>query len=98
MKHASTLDAAFEMAENSGVGVTLEAGDTPTLFGEDQGRYLVACNFDQAEALMIAASTAGVPIMTVGRFGGDSVSFGNSSAPLTDLSAIFRNSFEATVT
>jgi len=90
--------AAFEMAENSGVGVTLEAGDTPTLFGEDQGRYLVACNFDQAEALMIAASTAGVPIMTVGRFGGDSVSFGNSSAPLTDLSAIFRNSFEATVT
>jgi len=90
--------AAFEMAESAGVGVTLEAGDTPTLFGEDQSRYLVACNFDQAEALMIAASTAGVPIMSVGRFGGDTVNFGSSSAPLSDLSAVFRSSFEATVT
>jgi len=90
--------AAFEMAEAAGVGVTLEAGDTPTLFGEDQSRYLVACNFDQAEALMIAASTAGVPITSVGRFGGDQVSFGSSSAPLGELSDVFRSSFAATVT
>ncbi len=90
--------AAFEMAESAGVGVTLEASDTPTLFGEDQARYLVACNFDKAEALMIAASSAGVPITTVGRFGGDNVSFGSSSAPLLELSGIFRSSFEATVT
>ena len=46
--------AAFEMAEASGVGVTLDAADTATLFGEDQARYLIACNFDQAEALMAA--------------------------------------------
>ncbi len=90
--------AAFEMAENAGVGVTLEAADTPTLFGEDQARYLIACNFDQAEALMIAASEAGVPIATVGRFGGDAVTFGGSSAPLAELSETFRSSFEATVT
>lgn len=90
--------AAFEMAETAGVGVTLEASDTAALFGEDQARYLVACNFDQAEALMIAASTAEVPIMTVGRFGGDNVTFGTSSAPLADLSGIYRNSFAETVT
>ncbi len=90
--------AAFEMAESSGVGVTLEAADTPTLFGEDQARYLIACNFDQAEALMIAASEAGVPLSTVGRFGGDLVSFGGFSAPLAELSDIYRSSFEATVT
>ncbi len=90
--------AAFEMAENAGVGVTLEAADTPTLFGEDQARYLIACNFDQAEALMIAASEAGVPIATVGRFGGDAVTFGDFSAPLAELSETFRSSFEATVT
>ncbi len=89
--------AAFEMAEAAGVGVTLEASDTPTLFGEDQARYLIACNFDQAEALMITASTAGVPIMTVGRFGGNNVTFGGASAPLPELSKIFRDSFEATV-
>jgi phosphoribosylformylglycinamidine (FGAM) synthase-like enzyme len=39
--------AAFEMAEAGDVGVTLDAADTPTLFGEDQGRYLIACNFDR---------------------------------------------------
>ncbi len=90
--------AAFEMTESSGVGITLEAADTPTLFGEDQARYLIACNFDQAEALMISAAEAGVPLSTVGRFGGDLVSFGDFSAPLAELSDIYRRSFEATVT
>jgi len=85
--------AAFEMAEASGVGVTLDAGDTPTLFGEDQARYLIACSFDKAEALMVAAGQAGVPIETVGRFGGDAVRMGGAEASLSDLAAIYRNAF-----
>jgi phosphoribosylformylglycinamidine synthase len=89
--------AAFELAEAAGVGVVIEAGDMGTLFGEDQARYLVACNFDQAEALMIAAGNAGVPIQSVGRFTGDTVRFGSSEAPLAELSAIYRNSFAETV-
>ena len=88
--------AAFELAEASDVGVTLDAADTPTLFGEDQGRYLIACNFDQAEALMIAAGAAGLTITTVGKFGGSDVSFGGASAPLADLSEIYRTSFADT--
>jgi len=87
--------AAFEMAEGAGVGVTLDCADTPTLFGEDQARYLVACGFDAAEALMVAASRAGVPLHSVGRFGGDTVSMGGSSAALADLSQLFRTSFAA---
>jgi phosphoribosylformylglycinamidine synthase II len=85
--------AAFEMAEAAGVGVSLDASDTPTLFGEDQGRYLIACNFDKAEALMIAAGQAGVTLQTVGKFGGTDVSFGGSSAPLAELTETFRSSF-----
>jgi phosphoribosylformylglycinamidine synthase len=88
--------AAFEMAEAAGVGVILDASDTPTLFGEDQARYLIACNFDQAEALMIAASKAGLPLTTVGKFGGSDVSFGGTSAPLEELSTVFRSTFENT--
>ncbi|PVA08304.1 phosphoribosylformylglycinamidine synthase subunit PurL [Thalassorhabdomicrobium marinisediminis] len=88
--------AAFEMAEAAGTGVTLDAGDTPTLFGEDQARYLVACNFDKAEALMIAAGQAGVPVTTVGRFHGDLVTMGGASAPLSELTDIFRNTFADT--
>ncbi len=89
--------AAFELAEKTGVGVTLDASDTPTLFGEDQARYLVACNFDKAEALMTAAGQAGVPVHYVGKFGGDQVRFGSVSAPLADLAQVFRTSFAAAV-
>ncbi len=85
--------AAFEMAESAGVGVQLDDADTATLFGEDQGRYLVSCNFDQAEALMMAAGQARVTLTSVGRFTGDSVKIGASEAPLEELSAIFRGSF-----
>ncbi len=85
--------AAFEMAEAAGVGVALDTSDTAELFGEDQARYLVACNFDQAEALMVAAGQAGVPIATVGRFTGADVSFGGTAAPLEELSAIYRGAF-----
>ncbi|WP_299874871.1 phosphoribosylformylglycinamidine synthase subunit PurL [uncultured Sulfitobacter sp.] len=88
--------AAFELAEAAGVGVTLDTDDTAQLFGEDQARYLIACNFDQAEALMIAAGRAGVPLTTVGKFGGSEVSFGTTSAPLADLSAIYRGTFADT--
>jgi phosphoribosylformylglycinamidine synthase len=89
--------AAFEMAEAAGVGVTLDADDIPTLFGEDQARYLVACSFDQAEALMVAARKAEVPLATVGRFGGDTVSFGSESAPLAELSSLYKSAFKAAV-
>ncbi|MEJ1991437.1 MAG: phosphoribosylformylglycinamidine synthase subunit PurL [Maritimibacter sp.] len=85
--------AAFEMAEAGGVGVHLDAADTAALFGEDQARYLIACNFDQAEALMTEAGRAGVTISSVGRFTGDTVRFGSSEAPLEELSALYRGSF-----
>ncbi|MFY0596023.1 MAG: phosphoribosylformylglycinamidine synthase subunit PurL [Cognatishimia sp.] len=89
--------AAFELAEEAGVGVHLDSDATPELFGEDQARYLVACNFDQAEALMLEAGKAGVTIQTVGKFAGDTVKFGSSEAPLADLAEIFRGSFAAAV-
>ncbi len=86
--------AAFELAEAAGIGITLDVEDTPTLFGEDQARYLIACNFDQAEALMIAANQAGVTLTMVGKVGGDHVTFGSQSAPLAKLCQSFRTAFE----
>ena len=85
--------AAFEMAEGAGLGVTLDSDDTAFLFGEDQARYLVAASFDQAEALMIAAGKAGVPVQSVGRFGGEVVRMGGSEAPLASLGTLYRSAF-----
>ncbi|MEJ6388670.1 phosphoribosylformylglycinamidine synthase subunit PurL [Gymnodinialimonas ulvae] len=85
--------AAFELAEAAGTGVTLDVADTPTLFGEDQARYLISTSFDKAEALMIAASRAGVPIVTVGKVGGDTVKIGTSEAPLEELAESWSTSF-----
>ncbi|MBI6629000.1 phosphoribosylformylglycinamidine synthase subunit PurL [Pontibaca salina] len=89
--------AAFELAEASGIGVTLDAAPCEILFGEDQARYLVACNFDQAEALMIAAGQAGVPVTCVGRFGGDCFRVNGSEAPMDELSTLYRSSFETAI-
>ena len=50
-------------------------------------------NFDEAEALMTAAGSAGVTLQSVGRFAGDSVKFGTSEAPLSELSALYRGRF-----
>ena len=85
--------AAFEMAEAGGVGVQIDEDATAALFGEDQARYLIACNWDCAEELMIRAGRAGVKIATVGKFAGDAVRFGRSEAPLEELTALYRGAF-----
>ncbi|MBC7141491.1 MAG: phosphoribosylformylglycinamidine synthase II, partial [Rhodobacteraceae bacterium] len=89
--------AAFEMAEAAGIGVTLETGETAQLFGEDQARYLVAASPDTAATLLAAATSAGVPAARVGTFGGTEVAFGTASAPLSDLSRLYRSAFAAAV-
>jgi len=70
------IAAAVEMALASRVGASLdipaEAQPHALLFGEDQARYLVATANPQA--ILDAASGAGVPASIVGKAGGDSVS------------------------
>jgi phosphoribosylformylglycinamidine synthase len=46
---------------------------------------------------MIAAGQAGVSVTSVGRFTGSDVRIGNAEAPLEELSAIFRSSFEQAI-
>jgi phosphoribosylformylglycinamidine synthase len=85
--------AAFEMAEGAGLGVTLEAGDLPTLFGEDQARYLVALHPVDLAAFQAAAGAAGVPVTVAGRFGGATVGLGHETAPMAELSQRYRTAF-----
>ena len=86
--------AAFKLAHLSGIGVQIKRGDNNFLFGEEQARYLIACDFDQAEALMVSASNTGIPIENVGNFTGNHVQLGDSKIYLEELSNIYSQKFE----
>jgi phosphoribosylformylglycinamidine synthase len=82
--------AAAEVALASGVGLTLDATGAAqahgVLFGEDQGRYLLATQ--TPEAVIAAAQAAGVPAARVGVVGGEAfASAGLFSIPLAELRA-----------
>jgi phosphoribosylformylglycinamidine synthase len=84
--------AAAELALASGVGLYL---DNPTalphhafLFGEDQGRYLIAFPAEDADTIYDAATAAGVPVEPVGVVGGCEVAFGDGAVDLADLRAL----------
>ncbi len=85
--------AAFEMAEAAGLGAHLDMGDIPSLFGEDQARYLLAT--DDPEALVAAADAVGVSATVVGRLGGDEFRMGADATPMGDLVALWRGAFVA---
>ena len=70
------LVAAAEMAMAGRIGATLDGpeGDMPLhawLFGEDQGRYLLAV--EDGATIAGEANRAGVPASVVGRTGGDAL-------------------------
>ena len=82
--------AAAEVALASGVGLTLDATSAahahPFLFGEDQGRYLIATA--APETVIAAALAAGVNAALVGTVGGDAfASTGLFRIPLDQLRA-----------
>ena len=86
--------AAFELAHRSQVGFEIYEESTDFLFGEDQARYLIACEFDHAESIFVEAGQQNIPIQTVGTFKGDAVTFGNSRSELALLSSIFTDTFK----
>ncbi|MGE0830583.1 MAG: phosphoribosylformylglycinamidine synthase subunit PurL [Hyphomonadaceae bacterium] len=71
--------AAAEMALASNLGLALSyAGplsETAFLFGEDQGRYLIAINQAELGRFDARAKAAGAPYLLVGEAGGASVTF-----------------------
>ena len=86
--------AAFELAHRSEIGFEIYEESTAFLFGEDQARYLIACEFDQAESLFVEAGKQNIPIQTVGSFKGDTIVFGNSKSDMASLSSIFTDTFK----
>ncbi|MBE7217624.1 MAG: phosphoribosylformylglycinamidine synthase subunit PurL [Caulobacteraceae bacterium] len=87
--------AAAEMALASGVGVRVQAPEGPAahaaLFGEDQGRYLLAVPAEALDALDEAAAAAGVAYAVLGHAGGCELALADSGGDdlaLIDLSEL----------
>ena len=73
--------ALAEMAMASGIGASVSLPDiadaTATLFGEDQGRYVVTVSKADADKLVAAS---GVTVARIGDTGGTSLKLGNARA------------------
>jgi phosphoribosylformylglycinamidine synthase len=83
------LIAVAEMALAGSIGTVLNDYDGPLplhamLFGEDQGRYIVATA--NSADIMARAKTAGIPIRVIGETGGDAITIeGEQPVPLQRL-------------
>jgi phosphoribosylformylglycinamidine synthase subunit PurL len=81
--------AAAEMALAGSVGIEVFADDAieavAWFFGEDQGRYLLACPPEDVERLLARAVEAAVPLRVAGTVGGDALRLGEATVGLAAL-------------
>jgi len=82
------LVAIAEMAVTGNIGAELAIGPSiPTLFGEDQARYVLAVSSLEATRILDDAKKAGLTAAIIGRTGGDRLSIGGTSIPVAELRA-----------
>jgi phosphoribosylformylglycinamidine synthase len=71
------LVAIAEMAMPRGIGANIGIAGQPDgiafWFGEDQGRYVIAAPFAQAEKIVAEARAALIPVAELGKTGGDRI-------------------------
>ncbi|HTW33587.1 MAG TPA: phosphoribosylformylglycinamidine synthase subunit PurL [Rhizomicrobium sp.] len=79
------LTAIAEMAIGGGIGAMLYANtkSIPQLFGEDQGRYLIAIPKAEVDMLLFSARDARIPAALIGHTGGDKLSVEGAGAAAT---------------
>ncbi|MCJ2030871.1 phosphoribosylformylglycinamidine synthase subunit PurL [Methylobacterium sp. J-043] len=93
--------ALAEMAMAGGIGAALPAAPEGVpvhayLFGEDQGRYLIAVPAEAAADLLYSASAQGIDAATVGIVGGDSLVLpGEETISVAELKAAHEGWFPA---
>jgi phosphoribosylformylglycinamidine synthase II len=73
------LTSVTEMALAGDIGASLSDYDGPLphhaiLFGEDQGRYIIAAS--DCDKIIARAEAAGIPVRNIGKTGGDAIAIG----------------------
>ncbi|MGH6762850.1 MAG: phosphoribosylformylglycinamidine synthase subunit PurL [Phyllobacterium sp.] len=91
--------ALAEMCMASGKGASVDLGEGPAhalLFGEDQARYIIAVDNENANLLAVNAEGAGVPFRRLGTVSGDTLVIGPTiSVSVASLKTAHENWFPA---
>ncbi len=85
--------AAFEMAAHGGVGAEIGGASLQKLFGEDQGRYLMAVRPEDVPAFEAAAKAASLPLFRTVAFGGSDLVIDGDRRPMAALTDLWENAF-----
>jgi phosphoribosylformylglycinamidine synthase len=86
--------ALAEMAMGSGIGASVEAEgpEHAFFFGEDQGRYILACVPGETTAIAEEAKRLNVPLSRIGLTGGETLKLGDAApVALVALSEAYEN-------
>ena len=92
------LVALTEMALAGNLGCRInQPGQSPhaTLFGEDQGRYVITVKAGDSMAVKEAAAAANIPYRVIGRTGGDSIAMGDDDVEVSALRKLHEAWFPA---
>ncbi|MEM9792650.1 MAG: phosphoribosylformylglycinamidine synthase subunit PurL [Pseudomonadota bacterium] len=89
--------AAVEIALNSDIGLSLKGHKLAVLFGEDQGRYIVAVSPNAVNHAIDIAATHGTELTQVGEFAGNHVQIAGEGRPLDALRALHAQPIPAIV-
>ena len=81
--------AAADMALAANLGVSINGEGAGWFFGEDQARYLVACEAGQADALLALLADLDVPAANIGSVGGDALKLGDTAIQLAEIREVF---------
>ena len=81
--------AAADMALAANLGLSISGEGAGWFFGEDQARYLLACEAGNTDALLALLAEAGVPAAAIGSVGGDALVLGKNAIALTAIRKVF---------
>ena len=81
--------AAADMALAANLGINIRGEGAGWFFGEDQARYLVACEANQADALLALLADLDVPAADIGTVGGDTLKLGSTAIQLSNIREVF---------
>lgn len=96
------LVALFEMCANNSLGINLDLSEISAnveidknhlLFGEDQSRYIISTNSENAEIILNLAKEKQVELYRLGQVINDTITIGTNSLPIKDLKKLNEDLF-----